>query len=136
MQASGSFVARVLIVDDEDAIRDSLRMILEHDGYEVDEASGGGQALAKIARQVPDAILLDLYEGPPPGDPGNHPQFGRRALASAHRALPSGGVFGVWSEDPDEGFERALARAGFRITRERPGRGGRRHVVYLARSPG
>ena len=58
--ANGSFVARVLIVDDEASIRDSLRMILEHDGYEVDEASGGGQALARIAQRVPDAVLLDI----------------------------------------------------------------------------
>jgi two-component system nitrogen regulation response regulator NtrX len=55
-----SFVARVLIVDDEDSIRDSLRMILEHDGYQVEEASGGGEALAKVATRMPDAVLLDI----------------------------------------------------------------------------
>jgi two-component system nitrogen regulation response regulator NtrX len=57
---AASYVARVLVVDDEESIRDSLRMILEHDGYEVDEASGGGQALARIAQREPDAVLLDI----------------------------------------------------------------------------
>ena len=60
MTGDGSFVARVLVVDDEASIRDSLRMILEHDGYKVDEASGGGEALARIAQRLPDAVLLDI----------------------------------------------------------------------------
>ena len=33
-------------------------------------------------------------------------------------------------------FEKRLSRAGFAVSRQRPGRGGRRHVVYLARAPG
>jgi two-component system nitrogen regulation response regulator NtrX len=58
--ADASFVARVLVVDDEESIRDSLRMILEHEGYQVEEAAGGGEALAKVAHRVPDAMLLDI----------------------------------------------------------------------------
>jgi hypothetical protein len=41
-------------------------------------------------------------------------------------------VLAIWSEDPDEAFEERLARVGFAVRRQRPGRGGRRHVVYLA----
>ena len=55
-----TYVARVMVVDDEESIRESLRMILEHDGYKVDEASGGGEALARIAQRSPDAVLLDI----------------------------------------------------------------------------
>ncbi len=55
-----SIRASVLVVDDEAAIRDSLRMILEYEGYRVDEASGGSQALAKVAERPPDAVLLDI----------------------------------------------------------------------------
>jgi two-component system, NtrC family, nitrogen regulation response regulator NtrX len=55
-----SFRGSVLVVDDEAAIRDSLRMILEYEGYRVDEASGGSQALAKVAERPPDAVLLDI----------------------------------------------------------------------------
>jgi two-component system nitrogen regulation response regulator NtrX len=57
---SDSFRASVLIVDDESAIRDSLRMILEYEGYRVEEAGGGSQALARIADRLPDAVLLDV----------------------------------------------------------------------------
>ncbi len=39
-------LARVLVVDDESAIRDSLRMILEYEGYAVVEAATGESALA------------------------------------------------------------------------------------------
>ncbi len=82
-----------------------------------------------------DAILLDLHQGPhPAGDGPDHPHYGRAALAAAHRALTREGVLGIWSEDPDAAFVRALERAGFRVRVERPGRGGRRHAVYLARA--
>ena len=50
----------VLVVDDEAAIRDSLRMILEYEGYRVEEAAGGAEAVAKVASLAPQAILLDV----------------------------------------------------------------------------
>ncbi len=50
----------VLIVDDERSIRESLRMILEFEGYRVDEAGSGSEALAKVAERAPDAVLLDI----------------------------------------------------------------------------
>jgi two-component system nitrogen regulation response regulator NtrX len=52
--------AVVLVVDDEASIRESLRMILEYEGYSVDEARSGGEALSKVASRAPDAILLDI----------------------------------------------------------------------------
>src|SRR5260370_41707338 len=52
--------ASVLIVDDESAIRDSLRMILGYEGYRVEEAGSGSSALARIADRLPDAVLLDV----------------------------------------------------------------------------
>jgi two-component system, NtrC family, nitrogen regulation response regulator NtrX len=59
-KANDTYRALVLIVDDESAIRDSLRMILEYEGYRVDEAGSGPQALARIADRQPDAVLLDI----------------------------------------------------------------------------
>ena len=50
----------VLIVDDERSIRDSLRMILEYEGYKVDEAINGPSALARAAEGAPDAVVLDI----------------------------------------------------------------------------
>lgn len=81
-----------------------------------------------------DAILLDLYEGPrTPIQGRDDPLYGRAALAQAHAALAPGGVLAVWSEDADAGFEVRLGAVGFRWERRRPGRGGPRHVLYLAR---
>ena len=84
------------------------------------------------AKHCFDAILLDLYEGPRGSAESGHPHFGDRALANTRNALREGGVFAVWSEDPDAAFERRLQRAGFEVERKRPGRGGRRHAVYVA----
>ena len=84
-------------------------------------ALGGGEKY--------DAIILDLYEGPYAQD---H-LFGESALHLARAALRDNGIYAVWSEDPDKGFEGRLADAGFTFDKQRPGRGGRRHVVYIAR---
>lgn len=84
-----------------------------------------------------DAIVLDLYEGPRTGSgAARDPVYGERALARARAALAPGGVLAVWGEAPDRGFERRLASAGFRVARQRAGRGGRRHAVYLALASG
>ncbi len=84
-----------------------------------------------------DAILLDLYEGPHARtDARSDPFYGERALAHTRTALASGGLFGVWSEAPDDAFERRLESAGFEVERLRPGRGGLRHNIYLASLPG
>lgn len=81
-----------------------------------------------------DAIILDLYEGPNEADQGRGAYlYGAMALKLSNSALTSGGVFAVWSEDPDKAFEKRLKAAGFSVNRQRPGRGGRRHVVYISR---
>ena len=51
---------RVLVIDDEPQIRSLLRLILERDGFEVEEASDGMEGI-KIYRQNPvDLIISDL----------------------------------------------------------------------------
>jgi len=84
-----------------------------------------------------DAIILDLYEGPfqAAQERGSH-VYGNRALERTASALRPGGVFAVWSEDPDTAFERRLCNAGFSFERHRSGRGGSRHVVYVAKRAG
>jgi two-component system response regulator MprA len=51
---------RLLIIDDDRALRDALRRALSLAGYEVDTAAGGEQGLASIAQTPPDAIVLDV----------------------------------------------------------------------------
>jgi spermidine synthase len=83
-----------------------------------------------------DAILLDLYEGPHAGtDRVADPFYGSRALERSRRALAPGGVFALWSEAPDDAVEERLRALGFDVERHRPGRGGRRHCVTVARKP-
>ena len=52
--------ARVLIIDDERAIRRFLRTVLEAHGYQVIEAGRGQEGLTAIAQQRPDLVILDL----------------------------------------------------------------------------
>jgi two-component system response regulator MprA len=52
---------KILVVDDERAVRDSLRRALELQGYQVELAADGAEALALLeANGQPDAILLDI----------------------------------------------------------------------------
>jgi two-component system response regulator MprA len=51
---------RILIVDDDRALRDALRRALTLAGYATDTAAGGGEALARVAAAAPDALVLDL----------------------------------------------------------------------------
>jgi two-component system response regulator MprA len=51
---------RVLVVDDDRAVRESLRRSLEFNGYEVAMAGDGAEALAGIAGIAPDAIVMDV----------------------------------------------------------------------------
>ncbi len=50
----------VLIVDDEKNIRRTVRMVLEGEGYGVEEASSGEEALARMPDIAPDVVLLDV----------------------------------------------------------------------------
>ena len=50
----------VLVVDDEKSIRDSIKMILEYDKYDVQFAGDGPSALGKIAAAHFDVVLLDI----------------------------------------------------------------------------
>lgn len=52
--------ARILIVDDERRIRLALRSCLEAEGYEVEEAGDGREAIGSILGRVPDLLVLDL----------------------------------------------------------------------------
>ncbi len=50
----------ILIIDDEEDIRDILKYNLEKDGFSVDIASNGEDGLLKIKRNIPDLLILDV----------------------------------------------------------------------------
>ncbi len=52
--------ARILIVDDEKPIRDSLKMVLDEEGYSTEVAGDGEEALQKIQEQVFDIVITDI----------------------------------------------------------------------------
>ena len=60
LQGSGENAARILIIDDEAAIRESLETLLSLEGYTVDSAENGEQGLERIGEQPFDLVLLDL----------------------------------------------------------------------------
>jgi two-component system, OmpR family, response regulator MprA len=57
---SDSSTPRVLVVDDDRSVRESLRRSLEFNGYAVTLASDGAEALASIGGTVPDALVIDV----------------------------------------------------------------------------
>ncbi|MGH2358858.1 MAG: response regulator [Candidatus Limnocylindria bacterium] len=58
MPESGELL--VLVVDDEPGIRATVAEMLSLEGYAVDEAANGAEALAAVERKRPDLVLLDL----------------------------------------------------------------------------
>ncbi|HVL66805.1 MAG TPA: sigma-54 dependent transcriptional regulator [Vicinamibacterales bacterium] len=52
--------ARVLLIDDDAGIRESMRMPLEYEGYEYVSAASAEEGLAAIQRESPDIVFLDI----------------------------------------------------------------------------
>ena len=52
---------RVLIIDDEDAVRSSLKMIFEYEGYETLQAANGPVGLKLAEQEAPDLVFLDVH---------------------------------------------------------------------------
>src|ERR1051326_2241662 len=53
-------MSRILIVDDEELIRETLKDILTHEGYEVSEAADGNQAIGLLKKNKYDVLLCDI----------------------------------------------------------------------------
>src|SRR3954452_19712301 len=51
---------RILVTDDDRAVREALRRALTLGGYEVQTAEGGQQCLTQVATSAPDAVVLDV----------------------------------------------------------------------------
>src|SRR5256885_11135996 len=51
---------RILVVDDDPMVATTVQRVLRPEGYEVDVALGGGQALEQARAKRPDLVVLDL----------------------------------------------------------------------------
>jgi len=56
----GEAKGRILIIDDDKSIRETVRRILEYEGYTVLEAADGREGLTRVSDEWPDAVLLDI----------------------------------------------------------------------------
>jgi DNA-binding response OmpR family regulator len=52
--------AEILIVEDHPTMREAMRLILEHEGFEIREATDAAQALSMAKERPPDLMFLDL----------------------------------------------------------------------------
>ena len=52
--------SKILVIDDEAAIRDTMRMILEYEGHEVLLAGSGQEGLQVAQAESPDLVFLDV----------------------------------------------------------------------------
>src|SRR5581483_953438 len=59
-EAGMSGARRLLVVEDDDSIRQMMEMVLESEGYQVTTATNGAMALAALSRERPALILLDM----------------------------------------------------------------------------
>ena len=97
---------RVLVVDDEVAIRRAVATFLRRIGHEVDSAATGAEALDRLAHQRYAALLLDLRLPDMPGD-AVYEELARRDPAQARRVIF---MTGDVRSDAAEAFIRASGR--------------------------
>lgn len=51
---------KILVVDDEPDVRETVKIILEQKGYKVSTAADGDECIKKLNEETPDLILLDI----------------------------------------------------------------------------
>lgn len=106
--ASGCPLApSVLVVDDEPAICNALRMILELEGYAVRMASSGNQALQRVGEDPPRVVFLDVRM---PGMDGWQTLPRLKALAPAVPVVVVSGVRHVREEAAAHHADGALPK--------------------------
>ena len=94
----------VLTVDDDPAVRRTLRAVLEDEGHETGEAGNAGEAYAALEKRRWDAVLLDLTM------PGEH---GLDALIRIREHSPDTAVIVVSGESTLENAVKAGQRGAF-----------------------
>jgi len=78
----GAATARVLVAEDDRSVRDSLARVLRFEGYEVETATDGGEALESVGHSIPDVVVMDVMM------PNVDGLTACRLLRERHPALP------------------------------------------------
>jgi CheY-like chemotaxis protein len=92
---------RILIVEDHPTMREAMRLVLEGEGFDIDEASDGQSALAMVRDDPPDLVFLDMnIPGP----------TGAEVLETLRSDASTAGVrVIVVTADGEEGRERVMS---------------------------
>jgi two-component system, OmpR family, response regulator len=94
---------RILVVDDEESIVDAVATALRYEGYEVEEAKNGRDALTAVARWEPDLVVLDWMLPDIEGI-----EVGRRLRAQGYKTA----VLFLTAKDSTENKVEALRAGG------------------------
>ena len=54
-------MARILVIDDDEELRETIRRALERRGHEVEEADEGGAGIDHLAQRSPDLVITDIF---------------------------------------------------------------------------
>lgn len=92
METNDAAPMRVLVVDDDAAVREAVALVLEAAGHVAERAGGGRQALAALAAGRFDAVVTDLHM--PELDGLELIQAARRVLPHLRLIAISGGASG------------------------------------------
>jgi CheY-like chemotaxis protein len=92
--------AKILIVEDHPTMREAMRLVLEGEGFQIDEAADGQAALEQIRDRPPDLVFLDMNI---PGSSGAEVlrQIKGDTATSQVRVI-------IVTADGEEGRERAI----------------------------
>ena len=98
--------ASILLIDDDDDFRASVRAVLENEGYSVLEADSGETGLQKVVKHKPDVIVLDIMMDYSTEGYGVNQAIKHRDEFEEYRRIPIIMVSSIQST-PDERFPTA-----------------------------
>lgn len=106
-------MARIMIIDDDDAVRDALGELVQAAGHEICTAAEGGQALARLPGFRPDLVITDILM---PGMEGMQTIYELRKRQPALPIIAMSGCFALRGMD----YLKTARRIGANHTISKP----------------